>query len=287
MLHRDLNGCASAVSRSGAGGLWLFSLVALLTGHFTAEGAVLTTSERTELAHNIFVESRRSVMAHRENPYAGPAVAQVVKEAPQKWEAQTNPWHYQIRATVFWVGEKPTSRNPVPNAASSWDPNWEKNYGGYDHPFKRVGSRPAAFEPNLNPFYIALPYNDLLKGRDHRPEASEVIPWFWRRYRGSGVSVCEDRWIAVHHKGRIAYAQWKDVGPFTIDDWPYVFKGERPRPNSNQNAGIDISPAVRDFLGLRGNADVDWRFVEDAEVPDGPWAKWIAPPAISRIGRAP
>ena len=63
------------------------------------------------------------------------------------------------------------------------------------------------------------------------------------------------------------------------DDWRYVFNGERPRPNPNQNAGIDISPAVRDFLGMKGNADVDWKFVEDYEVPMGPWARWARPDA--------
>ena len=236
---------------------------------------VLTTSERVELAHQDFLESSRLALQTRKNPFRGPVLAQVVQELPTQWKRERYPWHHQTRATVFWVGEKPTERNPVSNVASSWDPNWAVNFGGYDHPFKRSGYRPAAFEPKMNPFYVALPYNDLVKGREHRPEASEVIPWFWRSYRGPGVSVCENRWVAIHHKGRVCYAQWKDVGPFTIDDWEYVFKGARPRANANQNAGIDISPAVRDFLGLRTNADVDWRFVEDYEVPNGPWEKWI------------
>ncbi len=249
---------------------------------------VLTTAERAELLHTTFLDSRRELLANHVDPYAGPAVAQVVEEVPDSWVTKSYPWHYQTRATVFWVGEKPTARNPVSNVASSWDPNWEANFGGYDHPFKRTGYHPAAFEPKMNPFYIALPYNDVWEGRDHRPEASEVIPWFWRDYRGPGVSVCHNRWIAIHSKGRVCYAQWKDVGPFAIDDWPYVFKGERPRPNPNQNAGIDISPAVRDFLGLRGNANVDWRFVEEYEVPEGPWADWLRNDRVNLPpGRAP
>ena len=239
--------------------------------------SVLTTAERTALLHEKFLENRRASITRLVNPYRSPALAQVVEELPPPWKVRPNSWHYQIRATVFWVGEQPTVRNPVSNAASSWDPNWEESFGGYDHPFKRRGYLPIGFEPKLNPFYIALPYNDLLHGREHRPEASEVIPWFWRSYRGPGVSVCHNRWVAIHHKGRIAYAQWKDVGPFTIDDWPYLFEGKRPRAAANQNAGIDISPAVRDFLGVRGNADVDWRFVEESEVPGGPWAKWLPP----------
>lgn len=250
---------------------------------------VLTTPERAARAHEAFLDAERENFAVRTA-----ANEKIVPLAPASLEGRQpraltlpqepsirrgrSPWQRQIRATVFWVGEKPTSRNPTSNVASSWDPNWEKNFGGYDHPFKREGFRPARFEPKLNPFYIALPYNDLVKGREHRPEASTIIPWFWREYRGPGVSVCADRWLAIHHKGKVCFAQWKDVGPFAIDDGKYVFEGERPRPNANQNAGIDISPAVRDFLELKTNADVDWRFVEVEEVPSGPWSKWLKPP---------
>ena len=240
-----------------------------------ATANVLTTIERTAQIHEEFLTDRRASLAARKNPYLGPPVAQIVDETPPPWKVKSNPWHYQIRATVFWVGERSTPGNPTPNTASSWDPNWEENFGGYDHPFKRNAFLPAGFEPKLNPFYVALPYNDLVAGSSHRPEASSIIPWFWQIYRGPGVSVCHNRWIAIHHNGRIAYAQWKDVGPFRVDDWPYVFQGEQPRPNRNQNAGIDVSPAVRDFLKMRGNAEVDWKFVEESEVPAGPWEKWI------------
>ena len=58
-----------------------------------------------------------------------------------------------------------------------------------DDPDHRDGFRPASFSPAQNPFYIALPYNDVTSGGRHRPEASEVIPWFWRDYRGDGISV--------------------------------------------------------------------------------------------------
>lgn len=247
-----------------------------------ASAGVLTTSERAAQIHEDFLRGRRLAISTRENPYLGPRVAQVINEPPPPWKVKKSPWHYQITATVFWVGERSTPGNPTPNTASSWDPNWERNFGGYDHPFKREEFLPAGFAPKLNPFYIALPYNDLLEGRSHRPEASSIIPWFWQTYKGPGVSVCHNRWIAIHHKGKVAYAQWKDVGPFTVNDWPYVFQGEQPRPNRNKNAGIDVSPAVRDFLAMRGNAEVDWKFVEESEVPAGPWAKWIAP-AVSPL----
>ena len=80
------------------------------------------------------------------------------------------PWKNQIVTTTFWIGEKPTANNPVPNVQSSWDKNWTKNYGGYDNPDRsqRRDFIPAKFTPKQNPFYIALPYNDKsING--HRP----------------------------------------------------------------------------------------------------------------------
>src|SRR5262249_11245548 len=44
------------------------------------------------------------------------------------------PWKRQIVTTVFWIGEKPSENNPVPNKASSWDNEWSKSYGGLDDP---------------------------------------------------------------------------------------------------------------------------------------------------------
>jgi hypothetical protein len=152
--------------------------------------------------------------------------------------------------------------------------NWQENFGGYDDPDRRKGYLPAGFVPKLNPFYIALPYNDVMRGGHHRPEASEVIPWFWRDYRGEGISVCKGRWIAIHREGKVCYAQWEDVGPFEVDHWQYVFGNEEPRGNRNNAAGIDLSPAVRDFLGFRSGERVQWRFVEARDVPEGPWAGW-------------
>src|SRR5205823_2465117 len=46
------------------------------------------------------------------------------------------PWKKEIVTTVFWIGEKPTANNPVPNRSSSWDASWTRNYGGYDDPEK-------------------------------------------------------------------------------------------------------------------------------------------------------
>jgi hypothetical protein len=184
------------------------------------------------------------------------------------------PWKRQIVTTVFWIGEKPTENNPVPNRSSSWDKEWSKSYGGFDdpNPARRQDYIPVKFTPRENPFYCALPYNDKA-ATGHRPEAPSVVPWFKEAYQGPGVSVCKGRWIAIRKGNKIAYAQWEDAGPFRTDHWQYVFGNERPKPNLNKGAGLDVSPAVRDYLGLNETDVTDWQFVDFKDVPRGPWSK--------------
>ncbi|MBJ7327120.1 MAG: hypothetical protein JHC52_07230 [Chthoniobacterales bacterium] len=185
------------------------------------------------------------------------------------------PWKNNIVTTVFWIGETPTANNPVPNNKSSWDTQWLRNYGGYDDPDPRGrrGYLPARFVPRQNPFYIALPYNDVSGGRT-KPEVSRVIPWFRETFSKQGESVCKSRWVVIRHRGKEAYAQWEDCGPFRTDHWQYVFGTQRPLPNLNQGAGLDVSPAVRDYLRMDSKDVADWRFVEFSEVPRGPWAQY-------------
>jgi hypothetical protein len=231
-------------------------------------------ADRLNESHQRFLENRRAALPGLSDPFGVPAPARMVMEDPaEKFRGQAE-WHRGIAATVFWVGELPSEHNPTPNKASAWDQNWLANYGGYDDPDRRNGLLPAAFTPAQNPFYIALPYNDIASDGRHRPEVAEVIPWFWRDYRGDGISVCKSHWVAIHSHGVVCYAQWEDVGPFETNHWQYVFGKESPRPNRNANAGIDISPATRDYLGLKSGESVEWRFVENRDVPDGPWSRW-------------
>lgn len=184
-------------------------------------------------------------------------------------------WKTNIVTTTFWIGESPTANNPVPNRSSSWDKNWTQSYGGYDNPNRgqRRDLIPANFTPRQNPFYIALPYND--KAREgHRPEAPRVVPWFKEAYQGPGVSTCKGRWVAIRRGNRTAYAQWEDAGPFRTDHWQYVFGNERPKPNLNKGAGLDVSPAVRDYLALQDTDVTDWKFVDFTDVPFGPWSRY-------------
>ncbi len=182
------------------------------------------------------------------------------------------PWKENIVTTIFWVGERPTANNPTPNNKSSWDAAWAYNYGGFDNPEPagRKGYNPAAFVPRLNPFYIALPYNDVSQGK-HKPEAPSVVPWFRQAFTEGGKTVLRGRWLAVRKGSRVAYGQWEDCGPFRTDHWQYVFGNERPKPNLNKGAGLDVSPAIRDYLGLAPTDVTSWRFVDESEVPNGPW----------------
>jgi hypothetical protein len=194
---------------------------------------------------------------------------------PQPGEQHQFVWKRDIVTTVFWIGEEPTANNPMPNKSSSWDKNWSGSYGGFDDPSpaRRSNYIPVKFTPRQNPFYCALPYND--KAREgHRPEAPRVVPWFKEAYQGPGVSTCKGRWIEIRKGDKVAYAQWEDAGPFRTDHWEYVFGNERPKPNLNKGAGLDVSPAVRDYLGLESTDVTDWKFVDFSEVPRGPWAKY-------------
>ena len=106
------------------------------------------------------------------------------------------PWKTNNDTTVFWIGEAAGGNNPVPNVKSSWDANWTSNYGGFDSP--DPGSRrnyiPVSFVPKQNPFYCALPYNDVTHGQ-FKPEAALVIQLFYQAYTDNVRYVCYVSWI--------------------------------------------------------------------------------------------
>ena len=166
-------------------------------------------------------------------------------------------WKQNISATVFWVGE-PSRENDPGNLQSAWDQDWIHT------------------ARTQNAFYVALPYNDVQNGHT-KPEATRVVPWFATAFVRDGQSVLKDRWVAIRKGNLVCYAQWEDVGPFCVDHWQYVFGSERPRPNKNRDAGIDVSPAVRDYLGMSGMDSCDWRFASEEEIPRGPWRVSASP----------
>lgn len=176
--------------------------------------------------------------------------------------------HTGIATTVFWVGEEADAENAfISNTSSAWDTDWQQHFGGVDTPDERNGYFPAGFIPKENPFYVALPYNDIDE-QGHRKPTAKQCPLA----RAENIaSWCKNAWVAIRYQGKIAYAQWEDVGPMLDDDAAYVFGDAAPGNTFGAHAGLDVSPAVRDYLGLDGDDLTDWTFVDEDDVPDGPW----------------
>jgi hypothetical protein len=148
----------------------------------------------------------------------------------------------------------------------------ERNHGS-DNPNDRNGYAAGNHASTLNPFYCALPFNDL----KYPDMAHEWLPrgWYRRPENGKEVSACKDRWVEIRNaQGDTCYAQWEDVGPLRYDNAEYVFGNERPTGLGGDHAGLDVSPAVAEYLGLSDrNRYMSWRFVDEDEVRPGAWLK--------------
>ncbi|WP_456343012.1 endo alpha-1,4 polygalactosaminidase [Thermovibrio sp.] len=197
-----------------------------------------------------------------------------------KGESSKYPLHRNVKTTWFYVGEPATEENGnIPNTSSAWDDIWLWHYGGVDDPERRSGYFPASFKPSENPFYVALPFNDLDE-KGNLKEIAKKIPWFnYEEFKKNG-SVLKNRWVKIIKGDKVAYAQWEDVGPFGENDFNYVF-GSSPPSNPVNGVGLDVSPAVRDYLGLKDVDYVDWQFVDKDEVPPGPWKEVITKTPVS------
>ena len=186
------------------------------------------------------------------------------------------PLHQNITVTIFWIGEEGNEENDyIPNLQSVWDDEWLEHYGGVDDPDNRNGYFPADFTPLENPFYYALPYNDFDENGEREADADQVVYWSGEQEWGELESMCKNRWIKITKGNKSVYAQWEDAGPFGEDDADYVFGDALPKNELNNDAGLDVSPAVRDFLSLSDIDVVNWRFVDFSEVPAGPWTEII------------
>ncbi|MGI8604823.1 MAG: hypothetical protein ACR2OZ_17780 [Verrucomicrobiales bacterium] len=249
---------------------------ASLTPQRSGVPLVATARQGATPATLVPVNAASAAAVLRQNPAAAQTLQLPSVYAPTRPRvaAPAYPWKGNIVTTVFWIGEGATPVSAAVNYHSSWDPHWQNNYGGFDDPDPKNRTwdfRPKKFEPQQNPFYVALPFNDYC----HKTVAEAVIPWYKTHpNRGKGT-VCKGQWLAIRFGKKICYAQWEDCGPFCTDDWGYVF-GNKPQPKANVNnsAGLDVSPAVRDFLGIASGVRCDWRFCDASEVPDGPWRKF-------------
>jgi TonB family protein len=216
-----------------------------------------------------------TVLSQRELLTASSAETAVAAPSMARPSGDVFPWKTNVVTTVFWVGEEQVTGKTSPQHQSVWDKDWLTNFGGVDNPepAARHDYIPISFVPRQNPFYCALPYNDVEHGQ-FKPEAPIVIPWFKQVHTGPGQSVCKDRWVGIRKGDRTCYAQWEECGPFRTDHFQYVFQNERPTPNASRDAGLSVSPAVRDYLGLAPTDVADWRFVEVSDVPLGPWRNY-------------
>jgi hypothetical protein len=183
------------------------------------------------------------------------------------------PWKTKIITTEFWIGEGSTPMSSTTNEASAWDLDWRSTNSGVDSPNDRNGYASGRHASTVNPFYVALPFNDLAfpdKAREWLPRG-----WYRRPKDGKQVSACKDRWVEIKNaQGDVCYAQWEDVGPLRYDHAEYVFGDERPTGLGDDHAGLDVSPAVADYLNLNDrNRYTSWRFVDDEDVKPGAWLK--------------
>ena len=180
--------------------------------------------------------------------------------------------------TLFWVGE-PSDRDNgfIPNDVSYWDDHWMQHFGGVDDPKKRCGFLPCAFRPKENQFYVALPYGEYVEGSDSLKSSARGIPWFGN----DALPLLKNRWVEVSYRGKTCFGQWEDVGPFENDDFSYVFGGSKPRNTYGEGAGLDISPALWDCLGMSDNGITSWRFIDGNDVPMGPWKDVVTASGIS------
>lgn len=213
--------------------------------------------------------------APKDNPVSQGDQDLSVKIEPQAVNSKYS-IHNNITTTYFWAGEEAGKDNKnISNLPSAWDEQWVKHFGGVDDPDKRNGIFPAKFTPKENPFYFALPYNDFDSGGKRKKEVFSLIPWARSKDWGKLDSMCKNQWIKITKSGKIAYAQWQDVGPFKEDDSAYVFGSSLPKSKTNKNAGLDVSPAVKDYLGLSDIDKTNWQFVDAKDVPAGPWKQVV------------
>ncbi len=197
-------------------------------------------------------------------------IAHKINYAPENSSLMSN--FKKTVTTVFWVGEDATAENGfIDNYGSYWDARWMRNFGGVDTPSDRNGYLPAGFTPRQNPFYVALPFAEV----DHDGNLKEIA----KQIPGFGTAnepLTRNRWVEIRYKGKSCYAQWQDVGPSEENDFDWVFgDAKKPKNKYGLKAGLDISPAAAQFLGMEDSARTEWRFVDEAGVPGGPWKEIV------------
>ncbi|ACL41513.1 conserved hypothetical protein [Pseudarthrobacter chlorophenolicus A6] len=203
------------------------------------------------------------------------------------------PWHTNIVATTFWVGELfDPKADDGSQVMSTYDSGWMRNFGGCDGVMKsgtceteqRTEANrymPTGMTPKENPFYLDLPYDDVNDSKAFAERAT-VIPWakdpeYAGREQDKSFSYMKNQWVRIRKGNQECYGQIQDAGPGQYHDKEYVFGSNDARPANKEfnGAGMDVSPALNgclDFEDINGESDtVDWQFVTRDQVPAGPW----------------
>lgn len=199
------------------------------------------------------------------------------------------PVHSRIIATFFYGGEASSADNNwQTNTATAWCDDWSHCFGGSDTPFSRQhnGDWPSGFKPRENPFYVALPCSDFGNTglRSDYVKFAQTNQQFKALTHDAPLSeessLLKNLWVKITAGSHTVYAQWEDSGPFaqaSDNDCAYVFGGSNAKPDNQfgERAGIDVSPAVKNRLGMDGSATVSWQFVLPDQVPSGPWSQIV------------
>jgi hypothetical protein len=255
-----------------------------------------SSAGRTEPAPDRSSGSGSHRPTHAATPTATPQQQQQQQSQPQS-SGRAYPWHTDIVSTTFWVGEifDPNASDGS-QVYSTYDGKWQEHYGGCDgvttgdgcETERRTAANdyfPTAMTPRENPFYLDLPYDDINDDQGFA-DRDRVVPWAsdqpYASHSGDqDFSYMKNRWVEIRKGDRTCYGQIEDAGPGQYHDAAYVFGDDDARPaNKRYNgAGMDVSPALNGCLGyaeVNGEDDrVDWRFVDDADVPQGPWTRIV------------
>jgi len=77
----------------------------------------------------------------------------------------------------------------------------------------------------------------------------------------------KNRWVEVKYNDKSCFAQIQDTGPYASFD--NMFKED-----THDYMGFDLSPAMFYCLNIpldQGRFRGSWRFVDNKDVPNGPW----------------
>jgi len=224
-----------------------------------------------------------------------PSAHPAAKPLPTR-AGHTYPWHTNIVATTFWVGELfNDSVSDGSQVCSTYDSQWAYHWSGINR--GRVSSDaagcagsivggcdgiasagackteartasngffPTHVTPKANPFYLDLPFDDINDTTAFK-ERCQVIPWakdagYAGKCGDPRFSYMKNRWVRlVGPSGRTCYGQIEDAGPSSgslYHDTAYVFGADDARPAQTKFNGAGADVSPA-LNGCLGFAEID------------------------------